>query len=135
MIKKLCNRTDVVNLYSDDGSEYNQTYEQGDYGLGWTYWTSLIECGLLLIYWSQAIKLAVCDINRNPCRLLSSKKTPFEMLTGWVPDFTNFRVYLKTLSVPKLEPKSKKCIFVEYAPNGYKLLNLRNKRIIIESAM
>ena len=97
---------------------------------------SMIECGLPSIYWSYAVQVAVYLINRSPSRSLPSGKTPFEMLnTGRAPDLSNLQVfgcvaYSKTLPVPKLEPRSEKCIFLGYAPNGYRLLNLKTKRII-----
>jgi hypothetical protein len=100
----------------------------------------LFDSGMPKRFWSYAVLTSVYLINRSPTRALPENKTPYEMLKNEKRNYSdlhsNLRIfgcvaYSKTLSASKLDEKSEKCILVGYVHNGYKLFNLRTKRIIV----
>jgi hypothetical protein len=86
----------------------------------------LSNAGLSRDFWAEAIKTACYLINRSPSTAIDCK-TPYEVWSGTPADYS----FLKTFGCPgychvndgKLEPRSKKCIFLGYADGvkGYRL--------------
>ena len=97
----------------------------------------LFEAGLPDTFWNFAVMTATYIINRSPTSALPNNKTPFEMLNEDKPSYNDLQIfgcvaYSKMLpSGSKLNSKSEKCIFLGYTHNGYKLLDLTNKRVIV----
>lgn len=89
----------------------------------------LEESKLNLEFWGEAVLTATYLINRTPCRVLKSNKTPFEMWHGRKPELKFLRVFGSTVYVhdktknSKFDSKTWKGIFVGYVPNGYKVFN------------
>ena len=74
---------------------------------------------LLLLFWDYALQTAAFTLNRapsksvetTPCELWFDKKPKLSFLKVWGCD-----AYVKKFQPDKLEPKSEKCVFIEY-PN------------------
>lgn len=96
--------------------------------------TLLFESGLPNTFWNFAHETSTYLINRSSTCTLPDNKTPFEILNGFKPNFSNLRTFgclahSKPVKRHKLEQRSEKCIFLGYTHNGHKLFNLRNKGI------
>lgn len=88
--------------------------------------------------WGEALYCATYLLNRSPTRGLVEAKTPYEVWTGKVPNLSNLRIFGTTAfaHVPKekrrkLDPKTKRLVFVGYANNGYWLWNNSTRSIEI----
>ena len=90
-------------------------------------------------YWVDAFTSATYIINRVPSPLLDNK-SPFELLFGQEPNYSNFRVYgcqvfpyLRDYAKHKLEPRSLPCIFIGYSSShkGFRCLDPSTNRIFI----
>lgn len=85
--------------------------------------------------WGEAVQVAVFLINRTPTKTV--KTTPYQMWYDKKPNLKYLQIfgisaYAKKLGhLKKLEERSKKFIFVGYAPNGYRLFDKENKKIVI----
>ena len=99
----------------------------------------LIQSKLPHRFWAEALNTAVHVHNLSPSRLLGDK-TPREMFTGKKPNVAYLRSFGCTAyaHVPKeqrkkLDPKSKKCIFMGYGQStkGYRLYDIEKKGIIL----
>lgn len=89
------------------------------------------------MFWGEAILTACFLLNRSPTSSLQEPITPAEMWYKYKPNVAHFKVFGCTAYtlVParkrtKLSSKSKKCIFVGYAKNGYRLWDIDTKRVI-----
>ena len=76
---------------------------------------SLID--LLLSFWGYAFETAAFTLNRAPRN--SVETTPYELWFGKKPKLSFLKVwgcdaYVIKLQPDKLEPKSKKCVFIGY---------------------
>jgi hypothetical protein len=96
----------------------------------------LIQSGLPPVFWSFAVVYSVYVINRSPTKALPDGKTPYEMLTGFAFDCSELQVFgcvahSRPLLESKLHERSEKCIFLGFATNGCKVLNLRTRKIQI----
>ena len=72
---------------------------------------------LPLSFWSYALETAAFTLNRAPSK--SVETTPYELWFGKKPKLLFLKVwgcdaYVKKFSPDKLEPKSEKCLFIEY---------------------
>ena len=73
--------------------------------------------GLPLSFWGYALETAAFTLNRAPSK--SVEMTLYELLFGEKPKLSFLKVwgcdaYVKKLQPDKLEPKSEKCVFIEY---------------------
>jgi hypothetical protein len=99
--------------------------------------TIIIESGLANRFWGDAISCACYLTNRSPCSVYKEKVTPFERWFGRKPDISKLRIFgCVAFALPKekrrkLDKKSLKCRFIGYVPNGYKLWDLENKKVIV----
>lgn len=87
-------------------------------------------------FWAGAFSTAVYLINRMPVRSLHFI-FPWQKLFGLQPDYSTLRVlgcacfpWLRPYTQHKLEPRSKKCVFLGYSLNykGYKCLDYTTGR-------
>ena len=74
---------------------------------------------LPLSFWGYALETAAFTLNRAPSK--SVEMTPYELWFGMKPKLSLLKVwgcdaYVKKFQPDKLEPKSEKCVFIEY-PN------------------
>lgn len=95
----------------------------------------LINSGLPNSFWNYGVQTAAYVINRCPTKTLPNNQTPLEALTGNKPNYETLHIfgciaYVKMLPGNKLSPRSEKCIFLGYVPNGYKLWSLQHSRPI-----
>ena len=72
---------------------------------------------LPLSFWGYALETATFTLNRAPSK--SVETTPYELWFGKKPKLSFLKVwgcdaYVKKLQHDKLEPKSEKCVFIEY---------------------
>ena len=90
-------------------------------------------------FWVEALAIAVHVVNRSPRKLLEWR-TPYEALTGRVPDVSHFRVFgcrawVHNNKGKKLDAKSIPMIFVGYesGSKAYHLWDPKSHRIVISS--
>ena len=72
---------------------------------------------LPLSFWGYALETAAFTLNRAPSKFV--EPTPYELWFGKKPKLSFLKVwgcdtYIKRLQPHKLEPKSEKCVFIEY---------------------
>ncbi|XP_065859400.1 retrovirus-related Pol polyprotein from transposon RE1 isoform X1 [Euphorbia lathyris] len=90
-------------------------------------------------YWNFFVGHAVFLINRTPTPLLSNK-SPFELLYGHVPNYSDLRVFgclcftgtlLQNRS--KFDSRANKCIFLGYVQGqkGYRVLDVHTNKISV----
>ncbi|KYQ50741.1 Copia protein [Trachymyrmex zeteki] len=85
--------------------------------------------------WGEAAYTATYLLNRSPTKLLDV--TPFEMWSGKEPNLNTLKIfgcaaYAKILEpLKKLDDRSRKLIFVGYSPEGYRLWDAENRKIIL----
>ena len=100
--------------------------------------TMLIECGLSLPFWAEAVTTANYLRNRSPVSGLD--KTPYELFTGIKPDVSHLRVFgcVAYAHVPKqlrrkLEPTAVRGVFLGYQPDSkaYRIMLDVNKKVVI----
>ena len=88
-------------------------------------------------YWIFAVRYAVNIINKSLTTAHGSTKTPYERLTGRVPDVSAFRIFGCTafakVSTHKNAPRSVRCQFLGFAPDGKgnQLLRLDSRSLMI----
>ena len=72
---------------------------------------------LPLSFWDYALEMVAFTLNRAPSK--SIETTPYELWFDKKPKLSFLKVwgcnaYVKKLQPDKLEPKSEKCVFIEY---------------------
>ena len=72
---------------------------------------------LPISFWGYALEIAAFTLNRAPSK--SVEMTPYELWFGKKPTLSFLKVwgcdaYVKKFQPDKLEPKSEKCVFIEY---------------------
>lgn len=100
----------------------------------------LLESNLEKDMWTEAVMTAVYLINRSPTRALEGK-TPAEMWYGEKPNLKKLKVFgsLAYLHVPKelnpgkFDSRTLMYILVGYCPNGYRLWNPKENKILFGS--
>lgn len=89
----------------------------------------LLQSGLSHKFWAEAVNAANYIRNRSPTKALDGK-TPFEVLTGKIPDVTHLRVFgsavfilNKDPNIGKFDSRGMPGIFVGYADSskGYRI--------------
>ena len=90
-------------------------------------------------FWAEAIRTACYVINRSPSTAIDLK-TPMEMWTSKPADYSRSHTFgspvyvmYNTQEVTKLDPKSRKCVFLGYVDgvNGYRLWDSTAHKVII----
>ena len=96
----------------------------------------LSSSGLDRRFCAEAASTACYLINRSPCITLD-KKTPIEVWSGSLADYSQLRIFGCTtyarVDNGKLEPRAAKCIFLGYQPSvkGYKLWNPQTRKVVL----
>ena len=90
-------------------------------------------------FWAEAVRIACYVINRSPSTVIDLKK-PMEMWTGKPADYSRLHTFgspvyvmYNTQEVTKLDPKSRKCVFLGYVDGvkGYRLWDPTAYKVII----
>ncbi|GAA0153968.1 hypothetical protein LIER_12079 [Lithospermum erythrorhizon] len=90
-------------------------------------------------FWAEAVNTACYLINRSPSTAIELK-TPIEMWNGKKADYSNLHIFGSHLYAmyndqerTKLDPKSKKCIYLEYVGGvkGYRLWDPTAHKFVI----
>jgi hypothetical protein len=96
----------------------------------------LSNSGLNRRFWAEVASTACYLINRSPS-IVIDKKTPIEVWSGSLVDYSQLRVFGCTayahVDNGKLEPRAIKCIFLGYQSGvkGYKLWNPQTQKVVI----
>ena len=95
--------------------------------------------GLEKSFWAEAVNTACYVINMSPSTAIGLK-TPIEMWNGKKADYSNLHIFGSPVYVmynaqetTKLDPKSRKCMFLGYADGvkGYRLWDPTSRKVII----
>ena len=91
---------------------------------------------LPLSFWGYALETVAFTLNRAPSK--SVETTPYELWFGKKPKLSFLKVwgcdaYVKKLQPDKLEPKSKKCVFIGYPKEtvGYTFYHRSEGKIFV----
>ena len=91
---------------------------------------------LSLSFWGYALEITAFMLNRATSK--SVDMTPYELWFGKKPKLSFLKVwgcdaYVKRLHLDKLEPKSEKCVFIEYPKEtiGYTFYHRSEGKIFI----
>lgn len=100
--------------------------------------TMLYESKVPKKFWSEAVYTATYLLNRSPTSTLNNHVTPAELWFGKKQNVGNLKVFGCSIyyHIPKhlrskLDAKAKKGVFLGYAPNGYRVLDINKNDIII----
>ncbi|GJS80334.1 gag-pol polyprotein [Tanacetum coccineum] len=89
-------------------------------------------------FWAEAVNIACYVINRLPSTAVELK-TPMEMCTGKPINYSDLHIFgspvyvmYNTQETTKLDPKSKKCLFLRYADGvkGYRLWDPTSHKVV-----
>jgi len=95
--------------------------------------------GLDKSFWAEAVNTACYVVNRAPSTAIELK-TPMQRWTGKPVDYSNLHIFgspvyvmYNTQETTKLDPKSRKCLFLGYADGvkGYRLWDPTSHKVII----
>jgi transposase InsO family protein len=97
----------------------------------------LFDMGMSKQFWGEAVMTAVYTRNRSPSRAIDNV-TPYSIYKGRNPNVSHFRVFGSTAYAlilsprTKLEPKTRKCLFLGYdeRSKGYKLVDITTLDIV-----
>ena len=91
---------------------------------------------LPLSFWGYALKTAAFTLNRAPSK--SVEMTPYKLWFSKKPKLSFLKVwgcdaYVKKFQPDKLEPKSEKCVFIEYPKEtiGYTFYHRSESKIFV----
>ena len=91
---------------------------------------------LPLSFWGYALETAAFTLNRAPSK--SVETAPYELWFGKKPKMSFLKVwgcdaYVKKFQTDKLEPKSEKCVFIEYTKEtvGYTFYHRSEGKIFV----
>ena len=91
---------------------------------------------LPLLFWGYALETTAFTLNRAPSK--SVETTPYELWFGKKPKLSFLKVwgrdaYVKKFQPDKLEPKSKKCVFIKYPKEtvGYTFYHRSEGKIFV----
>lgn len=82
-------------------------------------------------FWVEAFFTSNFLINLLPSTTTDNNKSPYEVLTGKVPDYTSLKTFgcacfptLRAYATNKFDPKSLRCVFLDYNEKyrGYRCL-------------
>jgi len=97
----------------------------------------ILGCNLGKAFWSEAVLAAVYLINRSPTSALNGDaparkwfNEPIKLLKLKVFGCIAYLHMPKELITGKFESRSKKCYFIGYCPNGYKLWCPQERKIL-----
>ena len=99
----------------------------------------LATAGLEKSFWAEAVNTACYVINRSPSTALELK-TPMEMWTGKPVNYSDLHIFGSPVYVmynsqetTKLDPKSRKCLFLGYADGvkGYRLWDPTAHKVVV----
>lgn len=98
----------------------------------------MLGCSLNKTFWIEAVNTAVYLLNRSPTRALDQGKVPAELWYGVRPNLSKLRVFgcvafvckTKEQLKGKFDSRSKKCIFLGYCDNGYRLWSIAERKVI-----
>ena len=99
----------------------------------------LFQSGVPLSHWGDCVLTAVFLINRTPSPVISNK-TPFEKLTGKLPDYSNFKTFgclcyasTSPKGRHKFQDRARACVFLGYPSGykGYKLMDIQSHEVFI----
>ncbi|GBN66127.1 Retrovirus-related Pol polyprotein from transposon TNT 1-94 [Araneus ventricosus] len=87
--------------------------------------------------WGYAIQAAAFLHNRIPCTSINDH-TPYELKYSTKPDLSKIRIvgcdaYVRVADTQrrKLDPKSKKMIFIGYSSMGYRVMDIVTRRVTV----
>ncbi|GJS79458.1 retrovirus-related pol polyprotein from transposon TNT 1-94 [Tanacetum coccineum] len=90
-------------------------------------------------FWAEAVNTACYAINRSPSTAVELK-TPIEMWTGKPVNYSDLHIFVSPMYVmynsqetTKLDPKSRKCLFLGYADGvkGYRLWDPTAHKVVV----
>ncbi|GJS34882.1 gag-pol polyprotein [Tanacetum coccineum] len=90
-------------------------------------------------FWAEAVNTTCYVINRSPSTAVELK-TPMEMWTGKPVNYSNLHIFgssvyvmYNTQETTKLDPKSRKCLFLGYADGvkGYRLWDPTTHKVVV----
>ena len=96
----------------------------------------LIDSGLSLHWWPEALKFAVYVKNRS---LSARGIIPYQAWTGKVPCYSKMRIfgctaYVKRRNIHgKLSDRSEKCVFIGYSSNSYIFYSTNEKKLFVSN--
>ncbi|GKA35499.1 retrovirus-related pol polyprotein from transposon TNT 1-94 [Tanacetum coccineum] len=99
----------------------------------------LATASLRKSFWAEVVNTAYYVINRSPSTTVELK-TPMEMWTGKPVNYSDFHIFgslvyvmYNTQETTKLNPKSKKCLFLGYADEvkGYRLWDPTAHKVVV----
>lgn len=99
--------------------------------------TMIFTSGLEKLFWGEAVLTATYLINILPTAALHINKTPYELWHNRRPRLDLLKIFGSTVYVhiktrkTKFDEKSIKGILVGYAPNGYKVWNVKMESFIL----
>lgn len=102
----------------------------------------LLDAGLSLQYWGEAVMTAVYLQNRLPTK--ATNKTPFELWNGEKPDLSHIRIfgckafaYVPKEKRTKFDDRATEAVLVGYSERskGYRLLQTDTNKIIVSRSV
>ncbi|CAK9797987.1 Copia protein, partial [Anthophora quadrimaculata] len=99
--------------------------------------TMISGASLDKVFWGEAVLTATYLINLTPTKALKVTKTPFELWHSKKPKLKYLKIFGSTVYVhnkirkTKFDEKSWKGILLGYEPNGYKVWDVKNGKLVV----